>query len=131
MNDIETVIDAVSDLIRTRGYVFTMDGVTQPFLTPRQIAAPDCLLPVLGRLAEELWRQETGNGFGLLIEPDPEALADHRLTAIHHAPLSLVVLCMDEVLRRVGDGGSEISLEGLHQYATALYPRTHPQPPAP
>jgi len=122
MNATENVIDAVSEMIGTGGYVLTMDGATQPFLTPRQIAAPDSLLPVLTRLAEELWRRDTGNGFGLLIEPDPEALAGHALVAIHHAPLSLVVLTMDEVLRRVGDGGSEIPLEALHQYAAALYP---------
>lgn len=127
MNDIETIIDVVSDFIRSGGYTFTLDGTTQPFLTPCRIAEPEFLLPVLARLAEELWRRETETGFGLQIEPDETALTGHRLVAIHHAPLSLVVLCMDEVLRRVGQDGTEIPLEALHKYATALYPQTGPQ----
>lgn len=118
MIDIERLIDALTDLMSGRGYTITADG-TEPMM-PRRALAPDCLLPVLVRLAEEKWRTDAGAvSFGLAIDPDDRAFCGHTLRAVHHAPVAILVLCVDQVLGTVADEEGVITLDALQAYAAA------------
>jgi hypothetical protein len=131
MISLERLIDALASLLETRGYQVMLSATDPTALTPRRLLAPDCLLPVLMRMAEEIWRQRAGQvSFGLAIEPDRNALCGQRLRAVHHAPLSLLILCTDQTLQSVADARNVILLEALEQHADTLcaIPASQPTP---
>lgn len=131
MISLERLIDALASLLETRGYQVMLSATDPTTLTPRRLLAPDCLLPVLMRMAEEIWRQRAGQvSFGLAIEPDRNALCGQRLRAVHHAPLSLLILCTDQTLQSVADARNVILLEALEQHANTLcaVPASQPTP---
>lgn len=131
MISLERLIDALASLLETRGYQVMLSATDPTVLTPRRLLAPDCLLPVLMRMAEEIWRQRAGQvSFGLAIEPDRNALCGQRLRAVHHAPLSLLILCTDQTLQSVADARNVILLEALEQHANTLcaVPASQPTP---
>ena len=131
MISLERLIDALASLLETRGYQVTLSSTDTTALTPRRLLAPDCLLPVLLRMAEEIWKRRAGPvSFGLAIEPDRNALCGQRLRAVHHAPLSLLILCADQTLQSVADAQNVILLEALEQHANTLcaVPASQPMP---
>ena len=129
MISLERLIDALASLLETRGYHVTFSATDPTALTPRRLLAPDCLLPVLMRMAEETWKQRAGQAyFGLAIEPDGQALCRQRLRAIHHAPLSLIVLCTDQAFQAVADPQGVITIEALERHVEALCGGTASQP---
>lgn len=129
MISLERLIDALASLLETRGYHITLSSTDATTLTPRRLLAPDCLLPVLMRMAEETWKQRAGLiSFGLAIEPDGEALCGQHLRAVHHAPLSLLVLCTDQAFQAVADPQGVITVEGLERHAEALCGAAASQP---
>lgn len=129
MISLERLIDALASLIETRGYHVTLSSTDTTALTPRRLLAPDCLLPVLMRVSEEIWKRRAGQiSFGLAIEPDGDALCGQRLRAIHHAPLSLIVLCTDQAFQAVADPQGTITVEALERHAEALCGGTASQP---
>lgn len=131
MISLERLIDALASLLETRGYQVTLSSTDTTALTPRRLLAPDCLLPVLLRMAEEIWRQRAGQvSFGLAIEPDRNALCGQRLRAVHHAPLSLLILCTDQAFQAVADPQGVITVEALERHAEALCGGTASQPAA-
>jgi len=67
------------------------------FATPADsAAAADGLLPVFLVAAEAVWREAVGDGFGLEIARDPEALFDYRVTKIGAARITDVLLALME-----------------------------------
>ncbi|GAB3588725.1 hypothetical protein [Acetobacter peroxydans] len=131
MISLERLIDALASLLETRGYQVMLSATDPTVLTPRRLLAPDCLLPVLMRMAEEIWRQRAGQvSFGLAIDPDRNALCGQRLRAVHHAPLSLLILCTDQTLQSVADARNVILFEALEQHANTLcaVPASQPTP---
>ena len=129
MISLERLIDALASLLETRGYHVTFSETDPTTLTPRRLLAPDYLLPVLMRMAEETWKQRAGQArFGLAIEPDGRSLCGQRLHAIHHAPLALIVLCTDQAFQAVADPQGVITVEALERHAEALCAGTASQP---
>ncbi len=128
---LERLIDALASLLESRGYHITLSSNDTTALTPRRLLAPDCLLPVLMRMAEETWKRQAGQvSFGLAVEPDGHALCGQRLHAIHHAPLSLLVLCTDQVLQKVADPHGLMTVEALERHADVLCGAPPSQPAA-
>lgn len=131
MIPIERLIDALASLLDNAPYRITTSVTGNATFTPRRLLAPDCLLPVLTRMAEETWKARAGQvSFGLAIEPDRNALCGQRLHAVHHAPLSLVILCTDQTLQRVADAQGVILLDALEHHANTLcaVPASQPMP---
>ena len=91
-----------------RAMEILLTGVGQPilfedhargavFVTPADsAAAADGLLPVFLVAAEAVWREAVGDGFGLEIARDPEALFDYRVTKIGAARITDVLLALME-----------------------------------
>lgn len=114
MSAVDTLVTATTLLLETRGYAIVTGRPDDPELSAADIAQPDALLPVLCRHAEDLWCAETNaTGFGLKFVANPEAFAGFRLAGVHHAPASIVVLAIDEALRRIGGGETTIPISLL------------------
>lgn len=128
MIDIERLIDALGALFELRSYRI-MIGPRQETWTPRRLLAPDALLPVIVRLAEDQWIPTDGQvSFGLGIDHDENALCGHVLNAVHYAPISVIVLCVDNMLQQLVDSKGQISIETLEAYAQELHSDAHSQP---
>ena len=131
MIPLERLIDALASLLENASYHIVLSATDNTAFTPRRLLAPDCLLPVLMRMAEETWKARAGQvSFGLAIEPDRNALCGQRLHAVHHAPLSLVILCTDQTLQSVADAQGLILLDTLERHANTLCaaPASQPMP---
>lgn len=131
MIPLERLIDALASLLDNGPYRIALSATGEEAFTPRRLLAPDCLLPVLMRMAEETWKTHAGQvSFGLTIRPDSNALCGQRLHAVHHAPLSLVILCTDQTLQKVADAQGTILLEALERHANTLcaVPASQPMP---
>jgi len=74
-------------------------GHTAP-VRPETAGAADGLLPVFAVAADAVWREATGNGFGLDLQPDPASLLGYRLDGARAASVSAMLLCMLEVMDR-------------------------------
>ncbi|MFC0500511.1 hypothetical protein [Asaia krungthepensis] len=84
-------------------------------IAPHLLARPDGLMPVLLRMAEELWRRDCGSGlFGLVLIADPEAWTGYRVTRIHHATASIVLTAIDAVIEEVLDMAGHTRLSLAH-----------------
>jgi hypothetical protein len=70
-------------------------------IAPEDAGRPAGLLPAFLVTAEALWRSAGGQGFGLAIHPDREALLGYRVTRIGAASASTVLLTLMETVRRV------------------------------
>ena len=80
-------------------------GRTAP-VRPETAGAPDGLLPVFAVAADAVWREATGNGFGLDLQPDPAALVGYRIDGARAASSSAMLLCVLEAMHRaVGPSG--------------------------
>lgn len=104
-------------------------GRTAPVL-PETAGAPDGLLPVFMVAADAVWREATGNGFGLDVRPDPEALLGYRVHGARAAPFSAVMLCVLEVMDRAS-GPSGLLVNDLARVTKEALPGPAPTlPPA-
>ncbi|MBB2199517.1 hypothetical protein HLH44_19110 [Gluconacetobacter sp. 1c LMG 22058] len=104
MTDPDDFARAVHIMLDARGYRFETGIPGLETIPSWRISQPDMLLPVFLRLAEELWRQDTGgSGFGLHIVPDEISLTGHRLIGLFHVPAAIALLAIDAVLRRLAD----------------------------
>ena len=80
-------------------------GQTAP-VRPETAGAADGLLPVFAVAADAVWREATGNGFGLDLRPDPAALVGYRIDGASAASVSAMLLCVLEAMHRaVGPSG--------------------------
>lgn len=128
MIEIERLIDALAALFAKRSYrIVTGTEIDQ--WEPRRLLAPDVLLPVIIRLAEEQWTSTTGqSSFGLGFDHDDQALCRFTLNAVHHAPISIIVLCVDHCFGQLVDKNGQVSLERLEDYARSFCNMPHSQP---
>ncbi|MBB2156608.1 hypothetical protein HLH33_09855 [Gluconacetobacter diazotrophicus] len=118
MAEVNDLVALTTRLQRTRGYHLAPGFDEAPHIDPWRVAQADFLLPVLVRLAEQVWREDNpGANFGIHIEEDALALTGFRLLGVHHVPAAIVMLAMDEVLRRVADPGGVVRWEQLQAYA--------------
>lgn len=128
MIDIERLIDALCALFELRSYRIIV-GQQQKGWTPRRLLAPDALLPVIIRLAEDQWTPTHGQAsFGLGIDHNESALCGHVLNAVHYAPISVIVLCVDHMLQQLVDSKGQITIEAMEEYAQELCSNAHSQP---
>jgi len=74
-------------------------GRTAP-VRPETAGALDGLLPVFAVAADAVWREATGNGFGLDLRPDPASLLGYRIDGARAASVSAMLLCVLEVMHR-------------------------------
>ncbi len=74
-------------------------GRTAP-VRPETAGALDGLLPVFAVAADAVWREATGNGFGLDLRPDPASLLGYRIDGARAASASAMLLCMLEAMHR-------------------------------
>lgn len=105
MTDPARLAIAVTNLFEKRGYRFETGILGQDTIPPWLLAQPDAYLPVFLRLAEELWRQDTGARFGLRLTPDDRSLTGYRLTGLFHVPASIALLAVDALLERLATDG--------------------------
>lgn len=131
MIDIERLIDALAALFHMRSYQIITGTQTDKW-EPRRLLAPDALLPVIVRLAEEQWKTSTSQtSFGLGIDHDDNALCKQTLNAVHYAPISIIVLCIDHLFQKLVDVNGCVTLEKLEDYARSVCPVLHSQPAPP
>jgi len=86
-------------------------GCTAP-VRPETAGAPDGLLPVFAVAADAVWREATGNGFGLDVRPDPETLLGFRIHGARAGSASAILLCILEAMHRA-TGPSGLVLNDL------------------
>jgi len=108
-------------------------GHTAP-VRPETAGALDGLLPVFAVAADAVWREATGNGFGLDLQPDPASLLGYRIDGARAASASAMLLCMLEVMHRaVGPSGllvndlARVAREAMPDPAPVLSAAATPQ----
>lgn len=67
--------------------------------------APDGLLPVFLAAGEAVWKDATGAGFGLRIEPDDRALLGYRAAKVGGVPFSSIMLATIEAVEQAARPG--------------------------
>lgn len=128
MINIERLIDALSALFTMRSYRIVI-GQKQEMWTLRRLLAPDALLPVIVRLAEEQWTSTSGQAnFGLGIDYEDDALCGYILNAVHYAPISIIILCVDHVFQQLVDEDGTVTIEDLEAFARTLCAVPYSQP---
>ncbi|MGI4801976.1 MAG: hypothetical protein ACRYG8_49685 [Janthinobacterium lividum] len=86
--DLEQVGLTLQALIEQSGReVTTLDQATGVIetISPELAAEPSGMLPMFALAAETVWRDATGKGFFVKLEPDKDALLGHRLEAVSGA----------------------------------------------
>lgn len=68
--------------------------------------APDGLLPVFLAAGDAVWREATGAGIGLRIEPDERALLGYRAVKVNGVPFSTVMLATIEAVEQAARPGA-------------------------
>ena len=101
-----------------------LSGRTAP-VRPETAGAPDGLLPVFAVAADAVWREATGNGFGLDLRPDPASLLGYRIDGARAASASAMLLCMLEVMHRAA-GPSGLLVNDLARVAREAMPDPAP-----
>ena len=99
-------------------------GHTAP-VRPETAGAADGLLPVFAVAADAVWREATGNGFGLDLRPDPAALVGYRLDGASAASVSAMLLCVLEAMHRAA-GPSGLLVNDLARVAREALPDPAP-----
>lgn len=103
-------------------------GCTAP-VRPDTAGAPDGLLPVFAVAADAVWREATGNGFGLDVRPDPEALLGFRIHGARAGSVSAMMLCILEAMHRAA-GPSGLVLNDLVRVTRDALPDLAPMLPS-
>jgi hypothetical protein len=87
-------------LVQSGRPVVLMPGVNGELvkIAPDSAAAPDGLLPVFLVAGEAVWRECVGDGFGLDIIRDADALLGYRVVGIRMGLFASVMLAMMEAL---------------------------------
>lgn len=70
-------------------------------ISPDLVVDPSGMLPMFVMAAETVWRDATGKGFSVTLQPDEHALLGHRLEAVSGASFSTVMLSMMEAIEQV------------------------------
>ena len=100
--DVDDLVLPVMSLLSGSEREISADMDEHRPIAPYLLARPDGLMPVLLRMAEELWRRDCGSGlFGLVLLADAEAWPGYRVTRIHHATASVVLTAIDAVIEEV------------------------------
>ena len=117
-------------LLRTGPALLLRDpsGCTVP-VRPETAGAADGLLPVFAVAADAVWREATGNGFGLDLQPDPASLVGYRIDGARAASASAMLLCVLEVMHRA-TGPAGLLVNDLARVARDAMPDPAPVLPA-
>ena len=90
------------------------DGDGAPFaISPLSADDRAGLLPVFLVAGEAVWREATGQRFGLVIEQDPKALLGYRVVEAGEVPLTIAMLAILEAIERARDGKATLQIERL------------------
>lgn len=109
----ERVGKLLQALIERQGRPVFLNGLPMAPAAIRAACAPDGFLPAFMVAAESLWHSLTGTGFGLTLKPSEQAATGVELTAVRPDSLVVVLLCLLEVLRRLGLERDDLSLNEL------------------
>ena len=85
---------------------------------PDTAGAPDGALPAFLAAADAVWREATGRGLGLRLEPDAGSLLGQRVAGIAAAPFSVACLCLLEATERAR-GADAVDVTALAAVAEA------------
>ena len=85
---------------------------------PDTAGAPDGALPAFLAAADAVWREATGRGLGLRLEPDAGSLLGLRVAGIAAAPFSVACLCLLEATERAR-GADAVEVTALAAVAEA------------
>ncbi len=99
-------------------------GHTAP-VRPETAGEPDGLLPVFALAADAVWREATGNGFGLDLRPDPASLLGWRIDGARAASASAMLLCILEAMHRAA-GPAGLLVNDLARVARDAMPDPAP-----
>ena len=99
-------------------------GHTAP-VRPETAGAADGLLRVAGGPPDAVWREATGNGFGLDLQPDPASLLGYRIDGASAASVSAMLLCVLEAMHRA-TGPSGLLVNDLARVARDALPDPAP-----
>jgi len=100
--DVDDLVGPVTLLLSAPERAISRDGTSKHAFAPKDLARPDGLLPVLLRMAEEIWRRDCGVGlFGLVLVQDAKSWSGYRITRIYHASASIVLLAIDAVIEEI------------------------------
>jgi hypothetical protein len=80
--------------------MFDRGGSTMLPLSRDLAVAADGVLPVFLVAADTIWRDATGNSFGVRLARDPSALLGFRAEGIDGGPFSAVMLSMMEAIEQ-------------------------------
>ena len=95
--------------------------------------APDGLLPVFLSAGDAVWREATGAGIGLRIEPNDRALLGYRAAKLSGVPFSTVMLATIEAVEQAARPGVLLvnDLTAVWRAATPLPAPGHAPGPVP
>ena len=128
--DIETVSRVMEALIARDGRrILYHDRATgeQVTLDKTVAASPSGLLPAFLVAGEVVWREAAGNGFGLDIVRDPQALFGYRVRGIGTDSFACVALATMEAMAQVA-GPEAIVVNGFAAAWSATRERIEPRP---
>ena len=131
--DLEQVGLTLQALIEQSGReVTTLDQATDVIVTISTELAADAsgMLPMFVLAAETVWRDATGKGFSVALQPDEHALLGHRLEAVGGVPFSAVMLSMMEAIEQVASPRVLPCQEMLDRWHETTERLTQDAPPA-
>jgi|GEM_PF-4633430 len=118
--DVDDLVSPVTSLLSGSEREVSADMAAHRPISPYLLARPDGFMPVLLRMAEELWRRDCGNGlFGLVLVTDDDAWTGYRVTRIHHATASIVLTTIDAVIEEILEIAKDTKLTLAHFEAWA------------
>ncbi|GBR20197.1 MULTISPECIES: hypothetical protein [Asaia] len=113
--DVDDLVGPITRLLSAPERAISRDGTLEHTFAPKDLARPDGLLPVLLRMAEELWRRDTGVGlFGLVLIQDAKSWSGYRITRIYHASASIVLLAIDAVIEEILEMAGQTTITLAH-----------------
>lgn len=113
--DVDDLVSPLTALLAGPEREISADIEVHRPIAPRLLARPDAFMPVLLRMAEELWRRDCGDSlFGLVLIADEETWPGYRVTKICHATASIVLTAIDAVIEEVLDLAKDARLTLAH-----------------
>lgn len=124
--DVDDLVAPLTALLSEPEREILADAGSDRPIAPYILTRPNALMPVLLRMAEELWRRDCGSSlFGLALIADPDAWTGYRVTRIYHATASVVLTTIDAVIEEVLDlaEGARLTLAHFDKWVEINAPR--------
>jgi hypothetical protein len=134
--DVEAVGALLVRLIERENIPVTIEerGGPSVVILPVTVGARDGLLPVLLVVGEAVWREASGQRFGLEIERDPQALLGFRVDGAGEVPMTVAMLSILDAIERARGPEPTLRINELVSVARDALANAQamlPPPPAP